>query len=90
MNSFKHTLRFTLAILILASGIGGVYYFLNRSHAEWTSPLAYIPSSATGVIEVKNAEGFADACDWSDEFALQGGIGTMLREVSEDPQGLKF
>jgi hypothetical protein len=90
MNSFKHTLRFALAILILAAGIGGVYYFLNRSHADWTSPLVYIPSSATGVIEVKNAEGFADARDWSVEFTLHGGIGTMLREVSEDSQGLKF
>ena len=90
MNPFKHTIRFALAILILAAGIGGVYYFLNRSHAEWTSPLVYIPSSATGVLEVKNAEGFADARDWSVEFALQGGIGIMIREVSEDPQGLKF
>jgi hypothetical protein len=90
MNPFKHTIRFALALLILAAGIGGVYYFLNRSHAEWTSPLVYIPSSATGVLEVKNAEGFADARDWSVEFALQGGIGIMIREVSEDPQGLKF
>jgi hypothetical protein len=90
MNPFKHTIRFALAILILAAGIGGVYYFLNRSHAEWTSPLAYIPSSATGVLEVKNAEGFADARDWSAEFSLNEGISRMLQDISADPQGLKF
>lgn len=90
MNPFKHTLRFVLAIFLAAAGIGGVYYFLNRSHAEWVSPLAYVPSSATGVIEVKNPRGFADARDWSVEFSLNEGISRMLQEVSADPQGLKF
>ena len=90
MNPFKHTFRFALAIIILAAGIGGVYYFLNRSHAEWTSPLAYIPSSATGVVELKKIEAFSEAIDWSAEFSLNEGISRMLREVSEDPQGLKF
>lgn len=90
MNPLKHTLRFVLALFLAAVGIGGVYYFLNRSHAEWTSPLAYIPSSATGVIEVKKAEGFADARDWSAEFSLNEGINRMLQEVAADPQGLKF
>ncbi len=90
MNPLKHTLRFILALFLAAVGIGGVYYFLNRSHAEWTSPLAYIPSSVTGVIEVRNAEGFADARDWSSEFSLNEGISRMLLEVSADPQGLKF
>jgi len=90
MNPFKHTIRFALAILILAAGIGGVYYFLNRSHAEWTSPLAYISSSATGVLEVKKAEAFAEAIEWSAEFSLSEGISRMLQEISADPQGLKF
>jgi hypothetical protein len=90
MNPFKHTLRFVLAIFLAAAGIGGVYYFLNRSHAEWVSPLAYIPSSATGVIEVKNSSGFADARDWSVEFSLNEAISRMLQEVSADPQGIKF
>ena len=61
MNPLKHTLRFVLALFLAAVGIGVVYYFLNRSHAEWTSPLAYIPSSATGVVELKKAEAFAEA-----------------------------
>jgi hypothetical protein len=90
MNPLKHTLRFVLALFLAAVGIGGVYYFLNRSHAEWTSPLAYIPSSATGVIQVKNAEGFVDARDWAAEFSLNEGISRMLQEVSADLQGLKF
>jgi hypothetical protein len=90
MNPFKHTIRFALAILILATGIGGVYYFLNRSHAEWTSPLAYIPSTATGVIELKKADAFSEAIEWSAELSLHEGIVQMLQEVSADPQGLKF
>ena len=90
MNPFKHTIRFALALIFLAAGIGGVYYFLNRSHAEWTSPLAYIPSSATGVVELKKAEAFAEALEWSAEFSLNEGISRMLQEVSADPQGLKF
>ncbi len=90
MNPFKHTIRFALVLLILATGIGGIYYFLNRSHAEWTSPLAYIPSSATGVVELKKIEAFSEAIDWSAEFSLNEGISRMLREVSEAPQGLKF
>jgi hypothetical protein len=36
MNSFKHTLRFALAILIIAAGIGGVYYFLNHPYVSAT------------------------------------------------------
>jgi hypothetical protein len=90
MNPFKHTIRFALALIILAAGIGGIYYFLNRTHAEWTSPLAYIPSSATGVVELKKIEAFSEAIDWSAEFSLNEGISRMLREVSEAPQGLKF
>ena len=90
MNPFKHTIRFALALIILAAGIGGVYYFLNRSHAEWTSPLAYIPSSAAGVVELKKPEAFAEAIEWSAEFSLSEGIGRMIQEVSADPQGLKF
>ena len=90
MNPFKHTIRFALALLILALGIGGIYYFLNRSHAEWTSPLAYIPSSATGVVELKKAEAFSEAIEWSAEFSLNEGLSRMLQEVSSDPQGLKF
>lgn len=90
MNSFKRTLLFISALATVAAGIGGVYYFLNRSHAEWTSPLVYIPSSATGVIEVKNASGFADAVEWSSEFSLSGEVNRMLQEVAADAQGLKF
>jgi hypothetical protein len=90
MNPFKHTIRFALVLLILAAGIGGVYYFLNRSHADWTSPLAYIPSSAAGVVELKKPEAFAEAIEWSAEFSLSEGISRMLQEVSADPQGLKF
>jgi hypothetical protein len=90
MNPLKHTLRFVLALFLAAVGIGVVYYFLNRSHAEWTSPLAYIPSSATGVVELKKAEAFAEAVEWSSEFFLDEGIGRMLQGVSADPQGLKF
>lgn len=90
MNAIKHTLRFVLALVLAAVGIGGVYYFLNRSHADWTSPLAYIPSSATGVVELKKAEAFAEAIEWSAEFSLNEGINRMLLEVSADPQGLKF
>lgn len=90
MNPLKHTLRFVLALVLAAVGIGGVYYFLNRSHADWTSPLAYIPSSATGVVELKKAEAFAEALEWSAEFSLNEGISRMLLEVAADPQGLKF
>jgi hypothetical protein len=90
MSPFKHTLRFVLAIFLAAAGIGGIYYFLNRSHADWTSPLAYIPSTATGVVELKKAEAFAEAIAWSAEFSLNEGISRMLQEVSTDPQGLKF
>ncbi len=90
MNPLKHTLRFVMALFLAAVGIGGVYYFLNRSHAEWTSPLSSIPSSATGVIEVKNPAGFADAADWSVEFSLNEGISRMLQEIAADAQGLKF
>lgn len=90
MNSFKQPLLFILTLVLFAAGIGGVYYFLNRSHAEWSSPMVYIPSSATGAIEVKNANGFADALDWSQEFWLNNSIRKMFQEVSQDPQGLKF
>ncbi len=90
MNPFKHTIRFALALIILAAGIGGVYYFLNRSHADWTSPLAYIPSSAAGVVELKKPEAFAEALEWSAEFSLNEGISRMLQEVAADAQGLKF
>ncbi len=90
MNPLKHTLRFVLALVLAAVGIGGVYYFLNRSHADWTSPLAFIPSTATGVVELKKAEAFAEAIEWSAEFSLNEGISRMLQEVSADPQGLKF
>ena len=90
MNPFKHTIRFSLAILILAAGIGGVYYFLNRSHAEWKSPLAYIPSSATGVIEVKNASSMGEGLEWSAELSLSDGIVRFIQEVAADVQGLQF
>jgi hypothetical protein len=90
MNPIKHTLRFVLALFLAALGIGGVYYFLNRSHAEWTNPLAYIPSSATGIVELKKAEAFVEVIEWSAEFTMNEGISQMLQEVSADPQGLKF
>ena len=90
MNPFKHTFRFALAIIILAAGIGGVYYFLNRSHAEWKSPLAYIPSSATGVIEVKNASSMGEGLEWSAELSLSDGIVRFIQEVAADVQGLQF
>jgi len=90
MNPFKHNFRFILVLSLAAMGVVGVYYFLNRSHAEWTSPLAYIPSSATGVVEVKNADAFSEAIEWSAELSLQEGIARMLQEVSADPQGVKF
>jgi len=90
MNPFKQTLRFILALLILTIGIGGVYYFLNRSHAIWSSPLVYIPSNAWGVIELKSGEAFAEAIEWSAEFSLSEGMGRMLREISDDSQGMKF
>ena len=90
MNPLKHTLRFVLALCLAAAGIGGVYYFLNRSHADWTSPLAYIPSSAAGVVELKKAEAFSEAMEWCAEFSLNEGIVRMLQDVSADPQGLKF
>jgi hypothetical protein len=90
MSPFKHTLRFVLAIFLVAAGIGGVYYFLNRSHADWTSPLAYIPSTATGVVELNKADAFSEAIEWSAELSLSEGIGRMLQEISADPQGLKF
>ena len=90
MNPFKHTIRFALAILILAAGIGGVYYFLNRSHAEWTSPLVFIPSTATGIVEVKNASAFGEAAQWSSELYLSEGISKLFQEIAADPQGLQF
>ena len=90
MNPFKHNFRFILVLSLAAMGVVGVYYFLNRSHAEWTSSLAYIPSSATGVVEVKNADAFSEAIEWSAELSLHEGIARMLQEVSADPQGVKF
>jgi len=90
MNPFKHTIRFALAILILAAGICGVYYFLNRSHAEWESPLAYIPSTATGAVEVKNANSMGEALEWSTELNLSEGVARLANEVAADVQGLQF
>jgi hypothetical protein len=90
MNRFKHTFRFVLALLILAIGIGAVYYFLNRSYAEWKSPLMYIPSTAVGLIEVKHAEALPDAMEWSSEFSLNEGIGALIKDISSHPQGIKF
>ena len=90
MNPFKHTIRFAIAILILAAGIGGVYYFLNRSHAEWTSPLVYIPSTATGAVEVKNASSMGEALQWSTELDLSEGVARLANEVAVDVQGLQF
>ena len=78
MSPFKHTLRFVLALVLAAVGIGGIYYFLNRSHADWTSPLTYIPSSATGVVELKKVEAFAEAMEWSAEFSLNEGISERI------------
>jgi len=90
MNPFKHTFRFALAILFLAAGIGGVYYFLNRSHAEWTSPLVFIPSTSTGIVEVKNANAFGEAAQWSSELYLSEGIFKLFQEIAADTQGLQF
>jgi len=90
MNPFKHTIRFALAILILAAGIGGVYYFLNRSHAEWSSPLVFISSSSTGIIEVKNGNAFNEALQWSTELNLSEGIARLANELADDVQGLQF
>jgi hypothetical protein len=90
MNPFKHTLRFALAIIIIAIGIGGIYYFLNRSHAEWSSPLVFIPSNSTGLIEVKNSNAFGEAIAWSAELSLSEGIGRLVVEISADAQGLQF
>ena len=90
MNSFKHTLRFALAILILAAGIGGVYYFLNRSHAEWSSPLVFIPSSSSGIVEVKSASAFGEAAEWAAELSLSEGISKLMRDLGADPQGIQF
>ncbi|MFM2317273.1 MAG: hypothetical protein RLZZ155_1605, partial [Bacteroidota bacterium] len=90
MNPFKHTIRFALAILILAAGIGGVYYFLNRSHAEWTSPLFFIPSPSTGIVEVKNANAFGEADEWAAELSLSEGIAKLMQELGADSQGLQF
>jgi hypothetical protein len=90
MNPFKHTIRFALAIIIIATGIGGVYYFLNRSHAEWSSPLVFIPSSSTGIIEVKNGNAFNEALQWSTELNLSEGIARLANELAADVQGLQF
>ena len=90
MNPFKHTIRFALAILILAAGIGGVYYFLNRSHAEWPSPLVFIPSSSTGIIEVKNGNAFNEALQWSTELNLSEAIARLANEIAADVQGFQF
>ena len=90
MNPFKHTIRFALAILILAAGISGVYYFLNRSHAEWSSPLVFISSSSTGIIEVKNGNAFNEALQWSTELNLSEGIARLANELAADVQGLQF
>jgi hypothetical protein len=90
MNPFKHTIRFALAIIILAAGLGGVYYFLNRSHAEWSSPLVFIPSGSTGAVEVKNASSMGEGLEWSTELSLSDGIVRFIQEVAADVQGLQF
>lgn len=90
MNPFKHTIRFILALIILALGIGGVYYFLNRSHAEWSSPLVFISSNSTGAVEVKNASSMGEGLEWSAELSLSDGIVRFIQEVAADVQGLKF
>ena len=90
MNPFKHTIRFALAIIILAAGICGVYYFLNRSHAEWSSPLVFIPSGSTGAVEVKNASSMGEGLEWSAELSLSEGIVRFIQEVAADVQGLQF
>ena len=90
MNPFKHTIRFALAIIILAAGICGVYYFLNRSHAEWSSPLVFISSGSTGAVEVKNASSMGEGLEWSAELSLSDGIVRFIQEVAADVQGLQF
>jgi hypothetical protein len=90
MNPLKQTIRFAIAILLLAAGIGGVYYLLNRSHAEWSSPLVFIPSSSTGVVEVKNASSMGEALEWSIELNLSEGVARLANEVAVDVQGLQF
>lgn len=90
MNPFKHTIRFALAIIILAAGIGGIYYFLNRSHAEWSSPLVFISSGSTGAVEVKNASSMGEGLEWSAELSLSDGIVRFIQEVASDVQGLQF
>ncbi len=90
MNPLKQTIRFAIAILLLAAGIGGVYYLLNRSHAEWSSPLGFIPSGSTGVVEVKNASSMGEALEWSTELNLSEGVARLANEVAVDVQGLQF
>lgn len=90
MNPLKQTIRFAIAILLLAAGIGGVFYLLNRSHAEWSSPLVFIPSSSTGVVEVKNASSMGEALEWSIELNLSEGVARLANEVAVDVQGLQF
>jgi len=90
MNPLKQTIRFAIAILLLAAGIGGVYYLLNRSHAQWSSPLVFIPSSSTGVVEVKNASSMGEALEWSIELNLSEGVARLANEVAVDVQGLQF
>lgn len=90
MKPFIHTIRFILALIILALGIGGVYYFLNRSHAEWSSPLVFIPSGSTGAVEVKNAGSMGEGLEWSAELSLSDGIVRFIQEVTADVQGLQF
>ncbi len=90
MNPFKQTIRFALVLLILAAGIGGVYYFLNRSHAEWSSPLVFISSGSTGAVEVKNASSMGEGLEWSAELSLSDGIVRFIQEVAADVQGLQF
>ena len=90
MTPFKHTIRFALAIIILAAGIGGVYYFLNRSHAEWPSPLALIPASSTGILEVRSGNAYSEALQWSTELNLSEGIVRLANEIAGDNQGFQF